>query len=57
MSDKIARIIALPRGQRPYRVTIDPSDDGSAEVSAVADRIHREFYQRIDLEDLLTIQQ
>ncbi|MEW2500367.1 SDR family oxidoreductase [Amycolatopsis sp. CA-161197] len=52
---EIARIVALPRGERPYRVIIDPSDDGSAEVSAVADRIHREFYERIDLADLLTI--
>ncbi|MET7993844.1 SDR family oxidoreductase [Amycolatopsis sp. NPDC005232] len=52
---EIAGIVALPRGERPYRVIIDPSDDGSAEVSAVADRIHREFYERIDLADLLTI--
>ncbi|WIX80310.1 SDR family oxidoreductase [Amycolatopsis carbonis] len=52
---EIARIVALPRGERPYRVIIDPSDDGSAEVSAVADRIHREFYERIDLADLLSV--
>ncbi|WP_326567794.1 SDR family oxidoreductase [Amycolatopsis rhabdoformis] len=55
VSAEIARIVGLPRGERPYRVVIDPSDDGSAEVSAVADRIHREFYERIDLVDLLTI--
>jgi NAD(P)-dependent dehydrogenase (short-subunit alcohol dehydrogenase family) len=54
VSDEIARIVALPEGQRPYRVHIDPSNDGSAEVSAVADRIRREFLTRIDLADLLT---
>ena len=54
VSDEIARIVALPEGQRPYRVNIDPANDGSAEVSKVADRIRREFLTRIDLADLLT---
>jgi hypothetical protein len=41
-------------GQRPYRVHIDPANDGSKEVSDVADRIRREFLTRVDLDDLLT---
>ena len=56
VSDEIARIVALPAGQRPYRVHIDPADDGSEEVSENADRIRREFLTRIDLADLLTVQ-
>jgi hypothetical protein len=55
VSDEIARIVALPAGQRPYRVHIDPADDGSEEVSDVADRIRREFLTRVDLADLLTV--
>jgi NAD(P)-dependent dehydrogenase (short-subunit alcohol dehydrogenase family) len=55
VSDEIARIVALPRGERPYRVHIDPADDGSAEVSDVADRIRRDFLARVGLDDLLTI--
>jgi NAD(P)-dependent dehydrogenase (short-subunit alcohol dehydrogenase family) len=51
---QIARIVALPEGERPYRVHIDPANDGSEEVSAVADRIRAEFLARIDLADLLT---
>jgi NAD(P)-dependent dehydrogenase (short-subunit alcohol dehydrogenase family) len=54
VSDEIARIVALPAGQRPYRVHIDPADDGSEEVSNVTDRIRREFLTRVDLADLLT---
>ncbi|MCT9931850.1 SDR family oxidoreductase [Planotetraspora sp. A-T 1434] len=54
VSDEIARIVALPAGQRPYRVHIDPADDGSEEVSNVADRIRREFLTRVGLADLLT---
>ncbi|WP_405988696.1 SDR family oxidoreductase [Streptomyces sp. NBC_00986] len=55
VSDEIARIVALPSGQRPYRVHIDPSDDGSEAVSVVADRIRREFLTRVDLADLLSV--
>jgi NAD(P)-dependent dehydrogenase (short-subunit alcohol dehydrogenase family) len=55
VSDQIARIVAQPEGQRPYRVHIDPADDGSAEVSEVADRIRREFLTRVGLADLLTV--
>ncbi|MEU3979360.1 SDR family oxidoreductase [Streptomyces sp. NPDC026672] len=54
VSDEIARIVALPAGERPYRVHIDPANDGSEEVSDVADRIRREFLTRVDLADLLT---
>ncbi|MDO8212079.1 SDR family oxidoreductase [Conexibacter sp. CPCC 206217] len=53
VSDEIARIVALPAGQRPYRVHVDPADDGSEEVSDVADRIRRDFLVRVGLDDLL----
>ncbi|GAB7106716.1 SDR family oxidoreductase [Streptomyces phaeofaciens JCM 4814] len=55
VSDAIARIVALPAGQRPYRVTVDPADDGSESVSDVADRIRRDFLTRVGLADLLTV--
>lgn len=55
VSEEIARIVALPVGQRPYRVHIDPADDGSEAVSVVADRIRRDFLNRVDLADLLSV--
>ena len=55
VSEEIARIVALPAGQRPYRVHIDPADDGSEAVSVVADRIRRDFLTRVDLADLLSV--
>jgi NAD(P)-dependent dehydrogenase (short-subunit alcohol dehydrogenase family) len=55
VSAEIARIVDLPVGQRPFRVTIDPANDGSQEVSDVADRVRRDFLTRIDLADLLSI--
>ena len=53
VSDEIARIVALPQGTRPFRSHVDPANDGSEEVSVVADRIRAEFLTRIGLEDLL----
>ena len=53
VSDEITRIVAMPDGTRPFRSHVDPVDDRSEVVSAVADRIHAEFLARIGLEDLL----
>ena len=53
VADEVARVVALPAGTRPFRVHVDPANDGSAEVSAVADRIQREFKKRIGLDDLV----
>jgi NAD(P)-dependent dehydrogenase (short-subunit alcohol dehydrogenase family) len=51
----ITAVVGTPKGRRPFRVTIDPADDGSETVSEVADRIRAEFYDRIGLVDLLTV--
>jgi NAD(P)-dependent dehydrogenase (short-subunit alcohol dehydrogenase family) len=49
----IVDVVDMPQGTRPFRVHIDPADDGAAVVSAVADRMRVEFLSRIGLEDLL----
>ncbi|MBS7456909.1 SDR family NAD(P)-dependent oxidoreductase [Coralloluteibacterium stylophorae] len=46
-------IVDAPAGRRPFRVHVDPSDDGAAVVNAVADRIRTEFLRRVGLGDLL----
>ena len=50
----ITRVIGLPFGQRPFRVYVDPAQDGGEVVGVVADRIRAEFLRRVGLEDLLT---
>ena len=50
----IVRVVDAPKGSRPFRITIDPADDGSQEVSRVADRVRADFYERIHLTDLLS---
>lgn len=55
---EVARVITAavdaPRGTPPYRVHIDPANDGAEEVNGIGDRVRRDFYQRLGLEDLLT---
>jgi len=50
---QIVRVVDLPFGKRPFRVHVDPSRDGAEIVNAVADRMRREMYRNIGLEDLL----
>ena len=51
---QIVRVVDLPKGRRPFRVHIDPVDDGAEEANNVGDRLRAEFYERIELTDLLT---
>ncbi|GLS22360.1 short-chain dehydrogenase/reductase [Labrys miyagiensis] len=51
---EVVRVVDLPSGKRPFRVHIDPVDDGAEVVNRLADRIRAEFLRRIDLADLLT---
>ncbi|MET7596534.1 SDR family NAD(P)-dependent oxidoreductase [Streptomyces sp. NPDC004082] len=53
VADAIVAVVDTPHGERPFRVHVDPANDGSEEVSRVADRIRAEFLTRIGLEDLL----
>ena len=50
---QIARVVDLPFGKRPFRVHVDPSQDGAEIVNGVADRMRREMYCDIGLENLL----
>ncbi|WP_406372627.1 SDR family NAD(P)-dependent oxidoreductase [Streptomyces sp. NBC_00647] len=54
VADAIVEVVGTPHGRRPFRVHVDPANDGSAEVSAVADRVRTEFLTRIGLADVLT---
>jgi NAD(P)-dependent dehydrogenase (short-subunit alcohol dehydrogenase family) len=50
----IVDVIGMPFGTRPFRVHIDPSEDGAEIVNGIADRVRAEMFRRIGLEDLLT---
>ncbi|RCK69993.1 SDR family NAD(P)-dependent oxidoreductase [Desertihabitans brevis] len=50
----VVALVGAEKGRRPFRVHVDPADDGAAVVNAVGDRVRAEFYRRVGLEDLLT---
>jgi len=50
----IVKIVDTPFGKRPFRIHIDPSQDGAEIVNGVADRVRAEMFRRIGLEDLLS---
>ena len=49
----IVSIVDMPFGKRPFRVHIDPAQDGAEVVNGVADRVRAEMYRNIGLADLL----
>nr|WP_315591592.1 SDR family oxidoreductase [uncultured Cupriavidus sp.] len=51
---QIVQVVGLPHGKRPFRVHVDPSQDGAEVVNAVADRVRREMFTAIGLVDLLS---
>lgn len=51
---RIREVVAQEKGTRPFRVVIDPADDGAGRVYEVGDRVRREFYERIGLAELLS---
>ena len=51
---QIARVVDLPKGERPFRVHIDPANDGAERVNQLGDQIREEFYHRIGITDLLS---
>lgn len=55
VAHQIVQVVDTPGGSRPFRVYIDPADDGAEEVFRVGDRIRETFYQRVGLTDLLSV--
>ena len=54
VADAIVKVVDAPFGKRPFRVHIDPTQDGAEVVNAVSDRVRAELLRRIGLGDLLT---
>ena len=53
VGDAIAKIIDMPFGKRPFRVHIDPTQDGAEVSFAVIDRMRTEMLHRVGLDELL----
>jgi len=53
VADAIVKVVDAPFGKRPFRVHVDPTQDGAEVVNAVSDRVRAELLRRIGLGDLL----
>ena len=53
VAEAIVDVVDAEQGRRPFRVHIDPADDGAEVVFAVGDRVRAEFLRRVGLADLL----
>jgi NAD(P)-dependent dehydrogenase (short-subunit alcohol dehydrogenase family) len=49
----IVKVVDMPFGTRPFRVHIDPANDGAEIVNGVADRVRAELLRNMQLLDLL----
>lgn len=50
----IVKVVGMPFGRRPFRVHVDPAQDGAEVVNGVADRVRSEFLRQMGLADLLS---
>jgi NAD(P)-dependent dehydrogenase (short-subunit alcohol dehydrogenase family) len=54
VADAIVRVVNTPFGKRPFRVHIDPTEDGANVGFTVLDRLRSEMLHRVGLSDVLT---
>jgi NAD(P)-dependent dehydrogenase (short-subunit alcohol dehydrogenase family) len=53
VADAIVRVVDTPFGKRPFRVHVDPTEDGADVAFAVIDRVRNEMLHRVGFSDLL----
>lgn len=54
VADAIVNVVSKPFGKRPFRVHVDPTQDGAEVAFAVMDRVRAEMLRRVGLAELLT---
>lgn len=55
IAEKIRDIIAQPKGERPFRIVVDPQHHGAEEINAVASERQADFMERFGIADLLKV--
>ena len=53
VADAIVKVVDAPFGKRPFRVHVDPTQDGADVAFAVMDRVRTEMLHRVGLSELL----
>ncbi len=53
VAEAIVKVVDAPFGKRPFRVHVDPGQDGADVAFAVMDRMREEMLHRVGMDDLL----
>ncbi len=53
VANAIVKVVDMPFGKRPFRVHVDPANDGAEVVNGFADRVRAELLRNMGLADLL----
>lgn len=53
VANAIVKVVDTPFGKRPFRVHVDPANDGAEVINGVADRVRTELLRNMGLGDLL----
>ena len=54
VAEAVVKVVDAPLGKRPFRVHIDPTQDGAEVAFGVIDRVRMEMLNRVRLDELLT---
>jgi NAD(P)-dependent dehydrogenase (short-subunit alcohol dehydrogenase family) len=54
VAQAVVKVVDAPFGKRPFRVYIDPTQDGAEVAFGVIDRVRTEMLHRVRLDELLT---
>jgi NAD(P)-dependent dehydrogenase (short-subunit alcohol dehydrogenase family) len=54
VAEAIVKVVDTPFGKRPFRVHVDPTQDGAEVVNMMLDRVRAEMLRRMGLTDVLT---
>ncbi|MFE0930596.1 SDR family oxidoreductase [Streptomyces mutabilis] len=57
VADEIARVLALPRGHKPFRTVVDFTEAGVDHVMAFSDLVRESFVHRMGFGDLLRLRE
>jgi hypothetical protein len=55
VAGQVVKVVDTLNGSRPFRVFVDPADDGAEDVFRMGDRVRQWFYQRIGMLDLVSV--
>lgn len=52
VGDAMLKAVNAPSGKKPFRIAVDPFQDGSDEVMTLADAKHLEFLERCGIREI-----